>query len=249
MKRIKLVIAAVTALCFLLMLTACGADTSVGVDKDIAAQLAGDYQVTGLEDNYWHLYIGLEEDTAILSIYDNAAGNPGVEGELVTLDESHIKLKYDKDLYEALPSAEWQLSGNDLEMTYAIDGDSLTLTNSDVSLIFQREAEQKIICANWNSDAENTLDSFVMDEETITLSGWVYDPLNDGWSETELSFEIAEDCIYNDCVSQWLTISPEEFRTLLDSDESANTVLELDVLGSAVEEVRLTEPDNSFLPF
>lgn len=132
MKRINFVL--VAALCFLLTLSACGADASV--DKDIAAQLAGDYQVTGLEDNYWHLYIGLEEDTAILSIYDNAAGNPGVEGEMVLLDDAHIKLKYDKDLYEALPADGWQLSGDYLEMTYSLEDDRLTLTNNDVSLTF-----------------------------------------------------------------------------------------------------------------
>lgn len=132
MKRINLAI--VAALCLLLTLSACSSAASV--DPACRERIAGDYQVTGLEDNYWHLYISPEKDRNLFSIYDNAAGNPGVEGEMVLLDDSHIKLKYDKDLYEALPSDEWQLSGDYLEMTYSLEDDRLTLTNNDVSLVF-----------------------------------------------------------------------------------------------------------------
>lgn len=134
-------------LCIALGLSACGsADTSGDtvnlIDADCKAKIAGDYQITGQEDNYWHLHISADEPDEgdnDFSIYDNYAGNPGVEGVIVSLDETKIKVKYDEDLYDALPSDKWEINGDYLEVTYEVTDSGITLTNSGESLNFEKE--------------------------------------------------------------------------------------------------------------
>lgn len=99
------------------LLAACGNQGSV--DDEIFSSLIGEYQVVAQENDnhelsvggWWHLSV-LDEEGPYLSIYDNEAGNPGVEGKVVALDESNIKIETDPDLTDELPAFEWSLVGN-----------------------------------------------------------------------------------------------------------------------------------------
>lgn len=240
------IIAFLAIISTVLMLACCGKTDTISIDEKCRAEIAGDYQVTGLEDNYWHLYISAE-DEPVLSIYDNAAGNPGIEGPIVKLDESTIRIRYDTDLYEALPSDQWRLDGKYLELGYERNDDSLTLTNHGAAVVFQKEPEWNVLCSNWRSENEKELAQFEIKDETVFLKGWVYDDAKAEWSQLELNLELADDCIYNDVVVSQQVIEKPEFLALLDRDEAADTVLELDVLGDFVEEIRLVQPGESML--
>ena len=101
----------------------------------------GDYQITGTDDNYWHLFIGQSEGEMRLSIYDNAAGNPGVGGTIDYFDDSVIRIRIDEDLFDALPSSEWETDGEYLEMTYESFDTGIILTNNGDPLMFMIDAE------------------------------------------------------------------------------------------------------------
>ena len=148
MKRLSLLIAVV--ICMALGLSACGSSDSAGaaggsagekaVDEACRASIAGEYQITGQDASYWHLHIGSGDGSTDFSIYDNEAGNPGVEGQMVLLDDSRIGIQIDEDYFDALPSDKWQNDGDYLEMTYESDGNTITLTNGGASLVFEKEA-------------------------------------------------------------------------------------------------------------
>ncbi|MDD7390424.1 MAG: hypothetical protein PUG60_12385 [Lachnospiraceae bacterium] len=135
-------------LSLLLMLTAgCTAaqTESPNVDKTAFKAVKGDYRVveTDTVDGWWHLFIGTTDDIpCYFTIYDISAGNPGVSGEITTMNDSSLTIKIDPDLFEALP-ADWNLSGNDSELTmdYTCSDDNITLTNNGLPVVFEREAE------------------------------------------------------------------------------------------------------------
>ena len=65
-----------------------------------------------------------------MAIFDNGAGNPGVEGQIISLDNKKIVIKVDYDLYEGTPG-DWKLGDDTLELDYTIEDDgTLVLSNS-----------------------------------------------------------------------------------------------------------------------
>ena len=112
------------------------------VDETCFENLQGDYQAIESEDvdYYWHLYIGmLEDEKYYLSIYDNAAGNPGIEGKIIQLDDKMIKIKIDFDYFEEMPAA-WELEDD----TFIIlqyqkeENGMIILTNAEKSVPFEK---------------------------------------------------------------------------------------------------------------
>lgn len=125
----------------LFMLTAC---ESGDIDKDSLTLACGEYQAVEVDDpddyigSWWHLSI-LEDDYECgdyLSIYDNEAGNPGVEGKIILIDDKNIKVEIDPELYDQLPSGQWKDSGEYLELTYERTTDGIILTNNGKSIRF-----------------------------------------------------------------------------------------------------------------
>ena len=136
------------------LLTACG---SSDIDREALSLANGEYQAVEVDDpddyigSWWHLSI-LEDDHDYgdyLTIYDNEAGNPGVEGKIVLIDDKNIKVKIDPDYYDQLPSGQWKDSGEYLELTYERTQDGIILTNNGKSIVF-----------NWDmsEDAETEYD-------------------------------------------------------------------------------------------
>ncbi len=146
MKRI--IVCIISLVLAMSMLTACG---SADVDGDALQKIVGEYQVVAVEDednyvgSWWHLSIMNDNDEYgdYLSIYDNEAGNPGVEGQIVALDETNIKVKIDPDYYDELPSANWKDSGDYLELTYAMTGDGIALSNNGTELHFNFDLSEE----------------------------------------------------------------------------------------------------------
>ncbi len=142
------------ALIFLLLLTtliifACG---SKDIDKEALTLAMGEYQAVEVDDpddyigSWWHLSILMNhhEYGNHLSIYDNEAGNPGVEGEIVLIDDKNIKIKIDPDLYDQLPSGQWKDSGEYLELTYEKTPEGIILTNNGKSISFINDIPEDI---------------------------------------------------------------------------------------------------------
>ena len=131
------------------MFASCG---SSDIDRDELICAIGEYQAVEVDDpddyigGWWHLSI-LEDDYEYgdyLSIYDNEAGNPGVEGEIVFFDDKNIKVKIDPDYYDELPSGEWKDSGRYLELTYERISDGIILTNNEKSIRFDWDMTESV---------------------------------------------------------------------------------------------------------
>lgn len=135
--RKVLICTAVIILC--MSFAGCGSGGG-SVDKASFDKIAGDYQAVG-EESWWHLYIGKNDESGNqeLSIYDNEAGNPGVEGEIISLDDESVTIKIDQELYDQLPSGDWKDSGENLEMTYEVTDKGIILTNNNAGVEFKKD--------------------------------------------------------------------------------------------------------------
>lgn len=130
------------------MLAACG---SRDIDRDALILAMGEYQAVPVDDpddyigSWWHLSIleGDYEYGNYLTIYDNEAGNPGVEGKIVLIDDNNIKVKIDPDYYDELPSGKWKDSGDYLELTYERTPDGIILTNNGKSIRFDWDISEE----------------------------------------------------------------------------------------------------------
>ena len=120
----------------------------VDIKNDDIKDIAGEYQVVAVEDvkndedyvgTWWHLSIDSKEE--YLSIYDNEAGNPGVEGKIDFIDGSSLIIKIDPDYYEELPSAKWKSDGETLEVKYMKTDKGIELENNGKTLTFIKEEE------------------------------------------------------------------------------------------------------------
>ncbi|MBQ1471104.1 MAG: hypothetical protein IIZ34_01945 [Eubacterium sp.] len=106
------------------------------------------YQAVG-KNNFWHIDFTRDfknEDTGetydyYMAIFDNGAGNPGVEGQIISLDNKKIVIKVDYDLYEGTPG-DWKLGDDTLELDYTIEDDgTLVLSNSGSKVEFAEYVE------------------------------------------------------------------------------------------------------------
>lgn len=135
----------------MLTITACGQPAQGDIDKDALAKIAGDYRVVAQESDvdedyvggWWFMSIGQFEGIAdkkpYLTIYDCEAGNPGVEGPILELDGSQIKIDC-SEYQDELPSAHWELDKNDvLTVQYQLTDSGIELTNNEFTIAFDRE--------------------------------------------------------------------------------------------------------------
>lgn len=229
----------------LLTLAGCGET----VDKQYAEPVIGEYQAVETEetdnpDNFvggwWHLQIGYGDDGELyLSIYDNSAGNPGIEGKVKALDAKAVKIEYDPDLYDQLPCGRWKTKGKYLEMTYNVSGTEIKLTNSGYTVRFERESNDVTLCAHWRSEDEEQLESIDFADGSVTLKGQYYDTRGI-WADMEESFKLAEDCGFTD---EYLTgksnLTQEDFEELLQQEGTGNSAIKLTIENDEVTEIKL----------
>lgn len=113
-------------------------------------KIEGEYQIveSKSDDNnagsWWRLSIHEtnyddEKHVEYFSIYDNEAGNPGVEGKIVELTDNYIKVLIDPEYYDQLPSGKWHQKGKYLEISYTKNNKDIILSNNNISLYFEKE--------------------------------------------------------------------------------------------------------------
>ncbi len=255
MKRFSILMVLVLSIS---LLVACG---SSNIDRDIFKSISGDYQAVAQETgdpngyvgDWWHLYIGDDEEHgAYLAIYDNAAGNPGVEGPIYALDDSTVKIKCDPDLTDQLPSSEWEPDGDYLEMTYTTTDSGIILENSGKAIEFKKDVNFRTLCGNWKSDAEQSLDNFSFTGRGVQMTGWNYEcsgQENVGgiWCEETLDFELADDCSFTDNFFMTGDVTQGEWEELIRRDDAGNSVIELDVSDETVIAIRLSKIEDTEL--
>lgn len=128
---------------FIILLNGCGSGNTE-IDSDCQSNIIGEYQAVEVDasDDYiggwWHLSI-IDDDGLYLSIYDNEAGNPGIEGFVKSLDETQITVEYDPDYFDAFPSSKWETDGAYLKLNYELKDDGICLINNDTSVFFHAE--------------------------------------------------------------------------------------------------------------
>lgn len=121
------------------------------VDEEIFGNLAGHYQAEeqGSPEKgdyvgaFWHLFLSdkyPDEADYLFTIYDNGAGNPGFQGEVVSLDEKHMKVKIDLDEFEQMPGS-WQHEDGYIVFTYEQKKNKLYLSNHQCTVTFHKENE------------------------------------------------------------------------------------------------------------
>ena len=110
--------------------------------------LEGEYRPTD-EDLSWMILIidpngGMMMSDGIgvpyLTIYDDEAGNPGVEGKIIRLNKDTITIKIAFGYYAFLPDSDWKTTASDsrLEMHYKISNNKLILENNGKEMGFYR---------------------------------------------------------------------------------------------------------------
>lgn len=89
-----------------------------GLEGEYQAQESGEEGSSDYVGSWWHLSISADHEDLgpYLSVYDNAAGNPGFEGRIMYLKDDIIIVEIDEDLFEEMP-ADWQPEG---EGKYAV---------------------------------------------------------------------------------------------------------------------------------
>lgn len=142
MKKYISIVISITLLFTIFMATACSSNEELN-------GVAGEYQAVefdnGNDDDYiggyWHLYIGQDEESGDwnFSIYDNEAGNPGVEGPITEMDEESFTVKYDPDFFDQLPSSHWNMDGDYLKVEFELTADGIELSNNGKTITFVRD--------------------------------------------------------------------------------------------------------------
>lgn len=220
------------------------------IDESAVKTIIGEYQAaadSGI-DEWWHLSIGYnDEDNLYLSIYDNSAGNPGIEGPIVSLNSEQIAIEYDDDYYEQLPSDKWKTDGEYLIMNYSLSEEGITLSNGGADAVFAKEPDSYTISGHWRAPNSDELEDVIIANGSITLKGWQRSTLTKEWVNEEKTYNFADDCIFNDMFFEWQVVPQDKFQEQLKRKDAEYMVLELDMIGDEVSEVRLVEPDESYL--
>lgn len=112
-------------------------------------ELRGEYQAEESGEDtdqyvgdYWHLDIAKNHKKPYFSLYDNAAGNPGVEGDIIHLSKDRMVIKINQDLYEGLPG-DWEDEGKTIAISYEKKGNLLFLKNHQTTVKMSKLVEAR----------------------------------------------------------------------------------------------------------
>lgn len=240
----------VILMCLLMLCLCACTKIDKSIDDAAAQKIIGEYQAaddSGI-DEWWHLSICWDdEDRLYLSIYDNSAGNPGIEGPVVSLDNEQIAMEYDDDYYDKLPSDKWKTDGKYLIMSYSLSEEGITLSNKNADAVFAKEPDMYTISGHWRAPNSDELEDVIIANGTITLKGWQRSTKTREWTNEEKTYVLADDCIFNDMYFEREVIPQDKFQEQLKRKDAEYMVIELDMIGEEVSEVRLVEPDESYL--
>ena len=237
-------------ICLLMICLCTCTEIEESIDEAAAQTVLGEYQAADDSDidEWWHLSINYnDEDSLYLSIYDNSAGNPGIEGPIVLLDDGQIAIEYDNDYFDQLPSSKWKTDGKYLIMNYSLIREGITLSNGGADAVFAKEPDSYTISGHWRSPNSDELENIIIANGNITLKGWQRNTKTREWTNAEKTYDLADDCIFNDMYFERQIISQDSFQEQLKRKDAEYMVLELDIIGDKVSEVRLVEPDESYL--
>ena len=118
------------------------------IDETLLANIEGYY--SPMDDDLSWMVLTIEGNggsimdegpgKSYFAIYDAEAGNPGVEGRIIYLDENTIIIKIARRFFEELPDSEWETTylNSRLEMHYTKSGDKLILENNGKELEFSK---------------------------------------------------------------------------------------------------------------
>ena len=145
-RLLSLSIIAVIITLLIPVMSGCGTAEANEIDSTLLANLEGEYRPTDQNKSWMILTIHQESGPILgdgpkvpyLAIFDDEAGEPGVEGEIISLDEETITIKIEKDYFERLPDSDWKTSNfnSQLTMNYTRSGDKLTLENNGKEMEF-----------------------------------------------------------------------------------------------------------------
>lgn len=129
-------------ICILLLIMS-GCSLGGKVDQDIFKSLCGDYQSLEDEKNgigsYWHMGIGKsDKGKPYVWIFDDEAGNPGIQGEIVELSGDRMVICYDEEWFEELPADQWQVKDGMLDIQYRKTKDGLAFINNRMEVLFEQ---------------------------------------------------------------------------------------------------------------
>lgn len=131
----------------LIYVSSCGFYLLNQIDKDLLANLEGEYDggdgicLTIVQESGELL----DDDTSdpYFEIVDVEAANPGVEGQIIYLDEDTIIIKIDTFFFFDMPNPNWKSNffNSVLKMHYAKSGDRLILENNGEKEFFYKSSE------------------------------------------------------------------------------------------------------------
>lgn len=239
MKKLFLVLLTIAVI---IAMTACGQSD---VDKEKAEQISGSYKIMSdsEDNNYWALFIGDDDAGLYLTIYDDAAGNPGVEGVVTYLDDTKITVAVRDDLYEELPSDKWECDGKTLEMTYEKTPYGITLTNNNASVNFGSELS---LATKYPADDSEGLTSIEYDGGMLFMEGSVFYE-NGEWTEGSFQCSVPEGFEFTDWALGHEEMSADEFIEFIKTDEAKGLVIEMSLVGNELDTCGVCQENASML--
>lgn len=196
------------------VIAACGAGAEI--DKNCRTIVNGDYHTLPSSTDCWALFIGDTEDHGLyLSIYDDAAGNPCVEGKVTFLDETTIKIAVDEDLYEDLPADGWVCDGKTLEMTYSKTPSYIILTNNDISVEF---GVNQNIATKLITEGDEGITTLEYEDGLLKMKGSIYFDVEE-WRDGTYEFKVPEDFKFVDWALGNDLMEAEEFVEFVKSNK------------------------------
>lgn len=238
----------------ILLAAACGSAEQTGGKAQMEAamqKIQGGY--TGTGDNSY-MTLGIEytdKGVPYFDLYDGDAGNPGVEGEIVQLNDHEMVVRYDPSLFEELPSEKWKVSGGQLKMEYELNDLGILLTNSGDSVQFISTERGSTFYLLWKTQDRREAGRIELREDlrSVILDGWIYDSFDEEWRETKCptQYFLSERCDYYDGLFGRGFVSLEEFQKLLEREDVQNCVVEVDRGNDGMEHIRLMPVESSRL--
>ena len=137
--RTSLIISIAAILMVLLLITACGSFQAGVPDRFVGEWQCEDLASDGETDTSFYA-MTIEEDGAF-SMYDFAAGNPGISGVMGNDTGSTIDWQFEMDDFD-VPFC-WEIDSEKATLDYELKEDTLRLGHNDVWMVFHRLKEDE----------------------------------------------------------------------------------------------------------
>ena len=135
----RLLIAAVI-ICITMAICASGDKTESSFEKGVPSEFAGSWICEPLasdgETDTSFYAMDIAED-GVFSMYDFAAGNPGISGDMGNFTEETITCSFDMDDFD-VPFC-WELKSPEDVLEYECDGETLRLGHNGVWMTFNKQ--------------------------------------------------------------------------------------------------------------